>query len=187
MDEDADLMLCAGKGDVLAFVRLYEKYLPMVVRRLRDAGNCLIPAEDVAQEVFLRLWARRTEFRGSSEFRTYLWGHVRRVLLEEQRHRAKIDALARHSRQDSCRRGHRADTPEDGAARSETSRLLHQAILRLTTDEAEALRLYYDERMLVREAAAFIGCTETCLESRLQRARGKLRGFLRATAHGRRG
>ncbi len=182
MDNDTELMLRVGKGDALAFVTLYQKYLPQVARYLTGVDSGATSAEDVAHEVFLRLWARRTEFRGRSEFGTYFWAHVRRVLLEGWRLRAKEQTLASRLLR-NCWRKDDSDTPEASACYAETSLLLQQAILRLTADEAEALRLYYDERMLVREAAAFIGCTRTCLESRLLRARRKLRGFIRDGLH----
>ncbi len=67
---DPDVALAAG-GDVHAFERLYRTH----VARVYTLGRRMLGptlAEDVTQEVFVRVWQRLHTFRGESSFSTWL-------------------------------------------------------------------------------------------------------------------
>jgi RNA polymerase sigma-70 factor, ECF subfamily len=70
---DADVMLRAKAGDESAFDFLVQKYRrPMVSFMYRMARNAAA-AEDLAQEVFLRVYRSRASYEASAKFTTWLY------------------------------------------------------------------------------------------------------------------
>jgi RNA polymerase sigma-70 factor (ECF subfamily) len=70
---DADVMLRVKAGDEAAFDYLVQKYRrPMVHFLYRMAGN-QAAAEDLAQEVFLRVYGSRQSYEASAKFTTWLY------------------------------------------------------------------------------------------------------------------
>ena len=70
---DADIMLRAKAGDQSAFDYLVQKYRrPMVSFMYRMARNTAA-AEDLAQEVFLRVYRSRASYEASAKFTTWLY------------------------------------------------------------------------------------------------------------------
>jgi RNA polymerase sigma-70 factor, ECF subfamily len=72
-DSDAEVMLRAKAGDLSAFEYLVQKYRrPMVSFMYRMARNAAA-AEDLAQEVFLRVYRSRESYEASAKFTTWLY------------------------------------------------------------------------------------------------------------------
>ncbi len=73
VDADAEVMLRAKAGDQSAFEYLVQKYRrPMVSFMFRMARNAAA-AEDLAQEVFLRVYRSRENYEASAKFTTWLY------------------------------------------------------------------------------------------------------------------
>src|SRR6201998_1771058 len=73
VDPDAEVMLRAKAGDQSAFEYLVQKYRrPMVSFMFRMARNAAA-AEDLAQEVFLRVYRSRENYEASAKFTTWLY------------------------------------------------------------------------------------------------------------------
>jgi hypothetical protein len=73
LDDDARLMLQSAFDSIPAFEKLYKKYLPIVIDYLASLNGHQEPLDDLASEVFIRLWRKRQRFRGASTFNTYLF------------------------------------------------------------------------------------------------------------------
>lgn len=70
---DADVMLRVKAGDVAAFDYLVQKYRrPLISFMYRMARNTAV-AEDLAQEVFLRVYRSRNTYEPSAKFTTWLY------------------------------------------------------------------------------------------------------------------
>src|SRR5213079_556459 len=71
--DDAQLMLRVGAGDDAAFDFLIEKYRrPIISFMYRMAHNQAV-AEELAQEVFLRVYRSRTSYQAEAKFSTWLY------------------------------------------------------------------------------------------------------------------
>lgn len=78
-----DVALAAG-GDVRAFERLYRAHLPRIhglVRRMTGDRD----ADDMTQEVFVRVWRKLDTFRGDSAFATWLYRLALNAIIERRR------------------------------------------------------------------------------------------------------
>src|SRR5712692_11662531 len=92
MDQDLDLMLRVRAGDSASFEELLRRYrVPLVSyfrRMLRDPAL----AEDLAQEVFLRVYQARERYRPEARFTTWLYRIATNLALNAIRDRREVEA-----------------------------------------------------------------------------------------------
>jgi RNA polymerase sigma-70 factor (ECF subfamily) len=175
--EDAELMRRVQAGDEAALGALMQRWeLPVkavigrIVLNARDA-------EELAQEAFVRLWQQRARYRGEAPFRPWLFAiavNLARNRLRWWRSRPEV-ALAEWSAEDGADVS--GATASDGAERAAAVR---EAIASLPAELREAIVLFEYERMSQAEIAVVVGATAKAVETRIHRARAKLRGRLRA-------
>jgi RNA polymerase sigma-70 factor (ECF subfamily) len=165
VDEDAVLLVRAGRGDRAAFDRLYHKYYRVVTSYLARRNGCHDMLEDLVQEVFTRLWQNRKQFRGRSTVKSYICGIARNVL---SNHKKRL--LLRN------RLGH--DGLFDAYA-NEFEDALERAVSRLTSKQRQAVRLCYFETLSSQGAMAKrAGCSIEAFRGRLRQAHQHLRRLL---------
>lgn len=71
-DDDKPLLERVNASDVEAFRLLFEKYQPLLFRYLLAGLRDIDAAHDIVQEVFLRVWSRRTSLQPQLSFPAYL-------------------------------------------------------------------------------------------------------------------
>ena len=179
LDKDTRLMIKASKGNRDAYDRLYSKYFSAVVNFTASLNGQLQSPEDVAQEVFYRIWKKRKEYRPTAAFKTYLFGCARIVLLEQLR--ALKKDLAAH-RMGFLKLSTSSSTilsqSKCGIDITEIISRVQKAKSQLTAKQSQAVELFHGMHISVNKAARLTGCTEKALECRLARARKKLRQIL---------
>ena len=84
LDDDTRLMLKAAEGDKEAFVKLYRTYFPVVVSFISSLDSQFQSAEDIAQEVFARVWKNRAKYHPTAAFKTYLFACAKNILKENK-------------------------------------------------------------------------------------------------------
>ena len=186
-DEADEVLLQAYRaGDVRAFERLvarHEKPIWNFIRRfVADAAT----AEDLLQEVFLRVVKSSDEWRGAAKFSTWLFTIARNLTVDHARravHRnaASLDAerdvgestTTLHDRIESPDR--RAD---DLASDRETKRRIDEAVAALPHDQREVFLMREVMEMPFAEIAAAVGASEPTVKSRMRYALEKLRAAL---------
>ena len=125
---DAEVMLRAGTGDDAAFDFLVAKFTrPMVSFLYRFSGNQAV-AEELAQEVFLRVYRSRGRYSVEAKFTTWLYCIATNLAMNH----------ARDTRQEKLQSGGSLDEPD-----LETGERIDPADGRLTVEQ----RLVRDERM----------------------------------------
>lgn len=175
MDEDVDLMLRVKAGEAEAFNRLMDKYqktvLNLVYRFTGDAEN----AEDLAQEVFLRIYRAAPRYEPRAKFFTYLY----QVTLNLCRNAREKNQRRRTQSLDSS--GPDKETtwdlpdPELGAEgrlqQEETAAQVQSAILTLSQDQKELLILQRFQNLGYDELAQLTSQTVSAVKAKLHRAR----------------
>src|SRR5690242_16391512 len=162
---DVQLMLDVKAGDDSSFDFLLQKYRSPLVnflnRMVRDSST----AEDLAQEVFLRVYRARKQYSPSAKFTTWLFRIATNVALNSFRD-------TRHRPMELQAREKRIDERLLERDRIETIR---RAILALPEKQRAAVVLHKYEEMDYAEISSVLDCSESALKSLLFRAYESLR------------
>ena len=174
-DPDEELVRRVGAGDRRAAAELVRRHLPRMVGLARRMLGDAAEAEDVAQEVFLRVWKHAAAWKpGQAKFETWMHRVAMNLCLDRLRRTGRnagevspdiVDnhASATRSLDDRQRRERVRDT-----------------LMRLPERQRAALVLcYYQDRSNI-EAAEILGVSVEALESLLSRARRTLKTALAA-------
>lgn len=184
IDPGQALMLALQAGDASAFERLVERFQDMVLNLVFKFTGTRREAEDLAQEVFLRVFRARASYQPSAKFTTWLYRIVFNLCLNRglrEKHR-KTEGL--DGRADSARRivqGQPVDAdvePSERLQKSELALVVRNAVQRLPENQRLALVLYKYEERSQKEIAEVMGCSEKAIKSLLSRARENLRADL---------
>jgi RNA polymerase sigma-70 factor (ECF subfamily) len=161
----------AAAGDVRAFELLYRTHLPRVhslVRRMAGGRD----ADELTQDVFVRVWQKLATFRGDSAFTTWL-------------HRLTVNVVIERFRTEATRRQRLRDGEDifevlPAPARSGDFSLdFESAIVKLTDGAREIFVLHDIEGYKHAEIAALLGISAGTSKAQLHRARMILRKHLR--------
>ncbi len=170
-DPDAELMRRAGAGDAGAVNEIVRRHAERIVRVSRRVLGDAAEAEDVAQEVFLRVWKHAANWR-TNEAKLATWMH--RVMLN-----LCTDRLRRRREVSDPEAGVALPDPgvnaEEGLQARERSARVHAALALLPERQRAAIALCYFEEISNIEAAEALEVSVEALESLLSRARRSLR------------
>ncbi|MEE2857987.1 MAG: RNA polymerase sigma factor [Planctomycetota bacterium] len=181
--DDEELMRRFQGGDTSAFDMLVERNLDAVVRQARRYVKDLAGAEDVAQDVFLRIWKSRDRFREAISFRGWISKMTTRIALNELRTRTRKRWKPRSSLSsdpdaivgvDWVGGSDRSIDPSQGLLQGERVKAVQEAIERLEEPARQAILLQNFEGWSVTRIAETLGLTVPATKSVLFRARRKL-------------
>ena len=135
-------------------------------------------AEDVLQTAYLKLVDGRARFNGTADFRTFLFGVIRRTASEERRRRVVRATLSLAA----LRRDPAAEAvPHIGLApitRAETSRELIAALDQLPSRQREVLHLVFYQDLTIAEAGQVLGVSLGSARVHYERGKAQLRRLL---------
>ena len=166
------LIARARNGDRQAFARLIEAHYDFIFRTACKWCGKRSDAEDIAQEVVIKLASVIKTFDGRSAFTSWLYRVTLNAVRDMQRARSRrgrhIDRYAEVAPDEYL------PEQEDAAA----SRELWEAVRRLPEQQRDAVLLIYSEGMSHAEAGAIMGCKEATVSWHVHEAKKTLRGLL---------
>jgi RNA polymerase sigma-70 factor (ECF subfamily) len=186
-DPEVALMLRVAEGDEAAFAELACRYTPRVFghfcRQLSDRAE----AEDLTQEVFLRLYRSRLRYRPRASFSTWMFHIAQNVLrnaLRTRRRRPCVRLDLSHGadveRFPATTRSDCTDAPSRPLERSELADVVRSAVSELAGRQRTAVELHQFGDRTYAEVAAELDMTPKAAKSLLYRARNQLRDRLTA-------
>ena len=160
------------QGDREAFRLLFEAYKDKVFSiAAYSCGGDQTSAGDVTQQVFLKLMTNISQFRGESQFTTWLYRMVANACIDEQRKRKRFlpfgDSLPRTEVE--VRR-----PQEQRYAKLELADSVQHAIAELKPKFRLAIVLRYIEDLSYEEMASVLNCSKGTVASRLNRGHKEL-------------
>lgn len=161
-------------GEADAFDELMRRYKRPVVnfvyRMLGDASE----ADDVAQDVFVRVYQHIGEYRPRTKFSTWLFALARNAAVDRLRWRQRHPTESLESIPEAI-----APTATNQAHINEVSEHIAAALAQLPEDQRTAIVLAEYHGMSYVEIAGVMRCSQKSVESRLYRAKQTLRKCLR--------
>ena len=179
LDCDAELMLRVKDGDGGSFALLLEKYRASVIHFLYRMVQDQAVSEELAQEVFLRVYRSRETYEPAAKFTTWLFRiatHLALNWLRDEKHERAQERLDQQVE----------DAPVREVADRSLSveqRLLHnarldevrQAVAALPDKQRAAVLMHKYEEMEYSQIAKILSCSESAVKSLLFRAYETLR------------
>lgn len=186
-DSDALLVQQVQAGHQKSFDLLVAKYqrriYRLVLRFVRDPAK----AEDVAQETFLRAYRAIGQFRGDSQFYTWLYriavNTAKKAVADERKDPTVSEGDAVDDGEETFRPTERlssSETPESMLVSKEIARTVNEAMDDLPEDLRTAITLREIEGMSYEDIANAMQCPIGTVRSRIFRAREAIAERLRA-------
>ena len=167
--EDSALIKLALAGQTECFAVLTNRHLPSVRRRIRSMVQNATDAEDVLQEVLLKVWRHLSAFRSQSSFRTWMT----RVAVNEA-----LQSYRREQCRPLCTATWNLDalaSPNESAlqslTRAQTTQVIRKAVVELPAKYRQVLILREFEQFSAREIAQSLHSRIPAVKTRLFRAR----------------
>ncbi len=173
--EASELIKRACAGDALAFGLLVSEHYDRIYRLAWRFAGTRERAEDIAQDVVVKLAAAIRGFRGESAFSTWLFRLVYTTATDSLRKSQKL-YLVDPAKLAEMADGPSGETPET----AHDGRELWAAVRALPPQQRDAVTLVYGEDMNHAEASKIMGCTEKTVSWHLHEAKKRLRTQLEA-------
>jgi RNA polymerase sigma-70 factor, ECF subfamily len=163
------------QGDRDAFRVLFETYKDKVYSiAVYSVGGDRSIADDVTQQIFLKLFTTIQQFRGESEFTTWLYRLVVNACMDERRRRRRLLSLG-----DATKTFPMSDQSEKRPQEKQYAQLEVAEAVRLAINELKPkfrlpILLKYVEGLSYEEIASVMGCSKGTVASRLNRGHGQL-------------
>ncbi len=172
-DPDADLIERTARGDEQAFEQLVMKYEHAVFNTIyRYIGN-YDDVEDIAQDVFLRVWRHAGKFKGKSKFSTWLYRiTANRCLTYRSKHKQPPVSL-----DNMVEKGTIPDSlkTQTDILQRERVQIIQQALDELPERQRMALVLSQYDGLIYKEIASIMEVSVSAVESLIFRGRTALR------------
>ena len=183
---DAEVMLRAKAGDESAFAYLVQKYRRAMVGFMYRMSHDAAAAEDLAQEVFLRVYRSRSSYEASAKFTTWLYRIATNLAVNYARDtRHERPEVTRSLDEPDEETGTRLDLPDrSGTAEQALLRRERMAAIRAKVQELPerqriAVVMHKYQQMDYREIAKVLKLSESATKSLLFRAYETLREQLK--------
>lgn len=170
LDEERVLVECACQGDVDAFSRLVSKYSNAVYSTAYSYLGDFHLAQDIAQEAFVKAWTNLNSLEERGKFGSWLFTITKRLSIDWIRKTSIpiITLQAIHNIADPV-------SAEEIIEIRERAQTVWNALNSMDDRYREVTLLYYMSGFNTREISKFLNISVSSTESRLKRAKGKLK------------
>jgi RNA polymerase sigma-70 factor (ECF subfamily) len=178
---DHALMVRIGEGDHHAFRTLVERHQNAVIGTVAKMLGNPTDAEDISQQVFLRIWRNARRYRPDAKFTTYLFTITRNLVFNETRRRGRKKEVSADEREENSHQlieDSPDRQPDSELLQSELQAAVDAAIAKLPETQRMAVVLRRYEQLSYEEIAVILKLSVSAVKSLLFRARTSLREAL---------
>ena len=182
LDYDAELMLRVKEGDEASFALLLEKHRASVIHFVYRLVQEPAVSEELAQEVFLRVYRSRSSYEPTAKFTTWLFRiatHLALNWLRDGKHERMQERLDDGSRDLPAREvSDRRPSVEDELMYQAKLQEVRRAVATLPEKQRAAVLMHKYDEMDYAQISKVLGCSESAVKSLLFRAYETLRARL---------
>lgn len=174
--EETELITASLNGDKRAFGEIVTRYQKMVARTVKGMLGDSVFADDIGQEVFIKLYYSLSEFRGEAKLSTYIQKIAVNLTLNEIKRRKRFFSMFSQKGNNEMYEFEIAD--QDNEERKEASELVNKALLEMDPKFRIILTMRMLQGYSTKETAEILDLPLGTVLSRLSRAQEQLRNIL---------
>lgn len=181
LHENAEIAARLKARDPQILDELILQYQHRLMRYLAHLTGNRELAEDLFQETWMRVLVRGPQFRGNSQFVTWLFTIARNLVFDMKRRGSPTKSFEEMTEMGDERLLHRAtreQTPFDHYAALESERLITQSFSALTPQQREVFVLRFRAELPLQEIAAVTGIPLSTVKARLYRGLAVLKSHV---------
>jgi RNA polymerase sigma-70 factor, ECF subfamily len=179
--EDVRLMRLVARGDTSAFEKVIERHQALVAGTAARMLGSNSDVEDIAQQVFIRVWKSARRYVPRAKFTTWLLKITRNLVFNELRRakrRAQVPLQSDPGIEEFPLKDETNPAPDAALLEDELQRAIEEAIMQLPESQRMALVLRRYEQLSYEEIAEVLDLSVPAVKSVLFRARTELRSRL---------
>ena len=180
--DDVRLMRLVGRGDTAAFEELIERHQSLVAGTVARMLGSNSEVEDIAQQVFIRVWKSAGRYVARAKFTTWLLKITRNLVFNELRRtkrHAQVSIQTEPGAEERPLEDEMAQAPDASLLEAELQQAIERAVTQLPESQRMALILRRYEEMSYEEIGEILDLSVPAVKSVLFRARTELRERLR--------
>jgi RNA polymerase sigma factor (sigma-70 family) len=179
--EDVRLMRLVAQGDTSAFEQVIERHQALVAGTAARMLGSNSDVEDIAQQVFIRVWKSARRYVPRAKFTTWLLKITRNLVFNELRRakrRAQVPFQPEPGAEEIPLKDETNLAPDASLLEDELQRAIEEAIMQLPESQRMALVLRRYEQLSYEEIGEVLDLSVPAVKSVLFRARTELRSRL---------
>jgi RNA polymerase sigma-70 factor (ECF subfamily) len=176
--EDVRLMRLVARGDTKAFEEVIERHQALVAGTAARMLGSNSDVEDIAQQVFIRVWKSARRYVPRAKFTTWLLKITRNLVFNELRRakrRAQVPLQSEPGAEEIPLKDETNPAPDASLLDDELQRAIEEAIMQLPESQRMALVLRRYEQLSYEQIAEVLDLSVPAVKSVLFRARTELR------------
>ncbi|MDR2912810.1 MAG: sigma-70 family RNA polymerase sigma factor [Alistipes sp.] len=177
---DIGILQKVRRGDEHAFGQLYCRYYKPVFGLMFKTTHSREDAEDIAQEVFVRLWNMRDKIDPEKNIQALIFVIARRAAVDLYRRSGRLTAVF-SDRQDDEESLCEGLSPEEILEDVETKLLLEVTIEGMPRSQREVFSLYYHDSLTPAEIAQRLGLSYENVRKQIYNGKRQLRTVMSIT------
>lgn len=173
------------KNDTLLFEILYDRYDKLVYNKCRGFSKHDDEAEDLTQDIFLKLFVKLKTFKGKSKFSTWLYSFTYNHCVNYV-NRSTAKKIEKQSVDtDNLKDEHYGSQEQDDAdIQNLKVEKLKDALEKISPEEKMILLLKYQDSLSIKDLCGVLDIGESAVKMRLKRAKEKLVNVYNEECHG---
>ena len=159
-------------NDTMRFEILYDRFSERVYNKCLGFARDSDEAQDLAQDVFLKLFVKLSSFKGNSKFSTWLYAftynHCVNYVNRNTAKKIEKQSVGTERLEDEV------DEIEDVSMLSLKAKKLKNALEEISADEKMIILMKYQDSLSIKEIASSLDIGESAVKMRLKRSKEKL-------------
>ncbi len=180
-NDDTELMLRFKEGDISCFEELMKRYETRILNFIYRFVGVRSEAEDLTQEVFLKVYQAKDKYEPKTEFSSWLYKITVNLCIDYQRKRKNPNSITFIETKDKNSDMIFQQIPDPqppldvSIEKAQISQVIKSCLLSLPAKQRIALELRVYENKSYKEISKILNCSVSAVESLLFRARQSLK------------